>query len=387
MNKEKEISRNAAEITLNRVEKYEQLDAPTPEEREEVFKKKTLELWDRFAVQGLFNPRTGRIDTFTDLDGRGALGLLRRAGILDPENYAIYNRTVEKKSDRSQVISKTVEGKSIVQKKTHKIISYVPAGETIPGAIHIDTGHRDGIVSDEDVSAFFDHHGPESGTDSSATRKVHEALTSLGLLEKDPLLEKAVSFITMIDNGTFPHAEKYFLDFHRTVLGLERFIQFEKLYQFFKDGHQSTDLLSPEELRKYGLDKGSEKQKAIEERSVEEFKQFEKNGFTIPTKNGGKALVAINRRFSGGYLGAAYFGAKVYVIWNPAKKNFFISNNEEGLALHLSQGRNIRGKMWIKPKYDPVPLKISLKEVIQQIAKPDFVPTKQLDEYLKNENK
>lgn len=34
MSKEKEIARKTAEITLKRVKKYEELDAPTSEERE-----------------------------------------------------------------------------------------------------------------------------------------------------------------------------------------------------------------------------------------------------------------------------------------------------------------------------------------------------------------
>lgn len=182
------------------------------------------------------------------------------SGLLDPKNYVVYSRAIEKKSDRSEITTKTVEGQSPVIQKKNKIINYVAAGETLPGMIHIDTGHREGIAVDEDASAFFDHHGPESGLDSSATKKVYEGLTSLGLLRKDdPSINKLVDFVTQIDNGTFPNAEKYFMNFHCTVLGLERFIQFPNLYRFFQDGHQPTDILSRAELRKYGLERGSEK--------------------------------------------------------------------------------------------------------------------------------
>ena len=385
MEKEKHhISREAADITLRRVKKYEDLDASTEEERERIFKEKTLELWDRFVVHGVLNSQTGRIDTFTDLDGRGALGLLRRAGILDPKNYVVYSRAVEKKPYRSEIMMKTVEGQSPARKKSHKILSYVAAGETLPGAIHLDTGNKEGVISDEDASAFFDHHGPKSGLDSSATKKVYETLLSLGLLEQDEALEKTVEFITMMDNGTFPEMEKYFMSFHQTVLGLERYIRFESLYQFFKDVHQPADLLSYQELKKYGLDKASEKQEFLQEKAKQEFRQLERDGFLIGTKVGGKALIVVGRRFSGGYLGAKHFGAKVYIIWSPAEGSFFISNNEENLPLNLSQGENIRGKMWIKPRHDKEPLKISLKDIIGQVAAPDFIPQGELAEYLKN---
>lgn len=120
----------------------------------------------------------------------------------------------------------------------------------------------------------------------------------------------------------------------------------------------------------------------IRKRAEEEYKLMNKDGFVINTKDGGKALIALNQKFSGGYLGAAYFGAKVYIIWNPAQNSFFISNNADRLKIDLAQGKNIRGKMWIKPPHDLEPIKISLNEVIGQIADPNFVPTGKLAEYL-----
>ncbi|MDE2001667.1 MAG: hypothetical protein KGI60_03855 [Patescibacteria group bacterium] len=379
------IPRQAAEVTLKRVKDYEDLNAPTEKEGEEILKKKTVELWDKFAVQGLFNPHTERIDSFTDLDGKGSLWLLRRAGILDPNNAAITTRVIEKKTDRSLITTKGTEDRSSETSRKRKTINYVAAGDTLPGMIHLDTGEREGVVSDEDASAFFDHHGPDSGLDSSATKKVYEALTSLGLLKRDPSLDRMVAFITQIDNGTFPYMETYFPVFHQTVLGLERFIQPQSLYQFFKDRHRPTDRLSNKDLERYGLTKGSEKQKKYEDAAKREFAEAQKNGFVIPTKDGGKALVSINKSFPGGYLGAGFYKCKLYIIWNPSQNNFFISNNTENLPLHLEQGKNIRGKMWIKSRGEEEPLRVTLQSVIDQVAQEGFVPTGALAEYLAGE--
>lgn len=48
-----ENARNAAEITLNKVSSYEELNALTEKEGDEKFNEKTRELWKEFAVSGV----------------------------------------------------------------------------------------------------------------------------------------------------------------------------------------------------------------------------------------------------------------------------------------------------------------------------------------------
>ena len=78
-------SREAAKITFDKVSSWEELNAATLEEADKKFKEKTKETWNDFAVHGVlqFDKKEGKqvLKPFTDLDGMGALGILREAGI------------------------------------------------------------------------------------------------------------------------------------------------------------------------------------------------------------------------------------------------------------------------------------------------------------------
>ena len=93
------------------------------------FKEKILETWQEFAVSGVlqFDKKEDQLvlKTFTDLDGRCALGVLKEAGI-NPAD-----------------------------------LSYVKPGEYLKGAVNLDTGDKFGVVYEEPTyTLYFDHHAP-----------------------------------------------------------------------------------------------------------------------------------------------------------------------------------------------------------------------------------
>jgi len=82
---EKEYARKASEITLNKIDSYDELNAETKEEGDEKFIEKTRELWDKFAVSGVmrFDKELGKMvmRSSPDLDGEAALGILKKSRI------------------------------------------------------------------------------------------------------------------------------------------------------------------------------------------------------------------------------------------------------------------------------------------------------------------
>ena len=69
---EYEMARLGAEITLARVDNFEDLNAETKEKGHEKFKQKTKELWKEFVVHGMLGKdKEGKrvLTNFSDLDG------------------------------------------------------------------------------------------------------------------------------------------------------------------------------------------------------------------------------------------------------------------------------------------------------------------------------
>jgi len=214
--------RQAAEITLNKIKKWEELNADTEKEGDEKFKQKSRELWKNFVTHGRlrFDKKTGEpiIENHTDLDGKISIKLLNMAGFdVDEKN-----------------------------------IEYVaPGGQSKePGKFHIDTGGKDGIVILKDGTVFIDHHGPGSDNNVSAAKFTYEILTGLGLLEKKKYLDDLVNFVTQVDNFKYPEEKKYFKNYFenswRTLLGLYRMASADNLINFFKyRKYKSGKKLSP----------------------------------------------------------------------------------------------------------------------------------------------
>lgn len=337
-------------ITLGRVDKWNDLNASTEEEGNKKFDEQTKKLWKEFAVHGVtgLDKATGEqtILNFTDLDGKVALGLLKLAGI-DTTNT-----------------------------------KYIAPSTNIEGRIHLDVGDRDGIVVEKDgKTVFFDHHSDKSGNTTSAAKLVYEGLTSVGLLKPEKYLDELVNFVTQMDNNTQPDKARLFSEFYRTVIGLQRFMQFDKLLVYFKAGRKPDGILDNGDLKWLGMEQRSLEQKKVVDESFVKLEELGNNGFVINTKNYGKVVVDIGKKLRAGFDAVQGGGYQSYIIWSPEESSFFITSTSP-LDINLEQGVRVRGTMWIKPKHDKEPLKVTLKEILTQLSGSDFNPAGKLKEYL-----
>ncbi|PJA87001.1 MAG: hypothetical protein CO141_01795 [Candidatus Moranbacteria bacterium CG_4_9_14_3_um_filter_42_9] len=364
---EKEIARTGSLITLSRIKNWDELNANTEQDGDAKFLEKTRELWKEFAVHGNLqrDKRTGKMifANYTDLDGKCALGLMELAGI-----------------------------------KT-KDIKYVRSSAYEEGRINLDTGDKEGVVADiEEKTAFIDHHGEKSKSDTSTAKKTYDLLVSLGLLQKTEYLDNLVNFVNQVDNADYPGVEKYFENSWRTIAGLNRFCSFQALKYFFeKDKNPDpTRDLSEEELKKYGFiyvrkgkeaENRSKTQKDIAEKSKKALPEMERDGFIIQSDKYGKICVEVSsgaeKNNPGGYIAAKSYGCNAYVIWNADSKSFFVSTDRE-LQEAFSQGKKIRDRMWIKPMHDKSELTATLSEILGKMTGGKFAPIGKLKEYLNN---
>lgn len=329
-----QFSREAAKITFDKVSSWEELNAVTLEEADKIFNKKIQETWKEFAVSGVlqFDKKEGKqvLQPFTDLDGRSALGILKEAGI-DVSN-----------------------------------LTYVRPGESVKGAINLDTGDRFGVVYDESTyTAYFDHHAKETREVTSTAEIVYKTMVELGKLEKTEVMDRLVDFVTKIDNRQFPSEE--FLKSAKTILGLQRDLDFDKLLAYFKEHTSPTEDLSPEEFEKYGLKDSADKQQKTVDEAMKTLERMEKEGKIIDTKYG-KIVVNENNELKVG-ASAAYIKFDGIINLTPGK-SFAITLkekdfSEEELRSKLGdkfQGKIIRGKMWLYNEAEP--LNISKEELI-----------------------
>ncbi|BCX15887.1 MAG: hypothetical protein KatS3mg098_116 [Candidatus Parcubacteria bacterium] len=333
-----QYSREAAKITLDKVSSWEELNAATLKEADEKFKEATKKYWKEFAVSGVlqFDQKEGKqvLRPFTDLDGKVALGLLRMAGI-DTTN-----------------------------------LKYVKPGEYLEGAINLDTGDKFGAVYEEPTyTAYFDHHAPGAKEVTSTAEIVYKTMADLGLLEKSPALDRLVQFVTAIDNRRIPPEE--FLRSWKTILGLQRSLDFDILYAYFQEHESPTEELTLEELEKYGLGKAALEQKKIVEESMETLERMEKEGKVIDTFYG-KVVVNVNNELRVG-SSAAYVKYDGIINFTP-QKSFAVTLkdrdfDEERIKNKLGnkfQGKFIRGRIWIYNDKDP--LVLSLEEIIEALS-------------------
>ena len=365
-----ERSRKIAEIVLEHPEfKYSDIEAPTSQETREKFNRRALEIFSKIevVVHGMEarDRETGeqRLAQRGDMDGEAALGLLRMA--LKQAGLKI------------------------------KEVTYVQKGATgLGGKMLIDTGGKNGIVieknKDGTVTIYFDHHSPEFSTEpTSATQLMYEGLTASDLLQEEPYLNNLVEFVTQADNLTWPDSyyEKY-QDYDKMLVGLWNHVQFAHLEQFFKDGKSPTDILTPEEIAKYNLQKSSEAQKLKIKKSLEVLPDLEKAGFVVETEKYGKILIDFGRRLPNGTIAAKYRGYDGYISWHPNDTGFFITVPGKDIAEDFGQGVKVRGSMHLKnPKYDPSPRTLTLTEVLNKMSGGKLKPKGLLKKYLDFEKK
>lgn len=332
-----ERSREAAKITFDKISSWEELNAATLQEADEKFKAATKKYWQEFAVSGTlqFDPKENKqvLRPFTDLDGRCALGILQEAGI-----------------DTSK-------------------LAYVRPGEYLQGAINLDTGDKFGVVYEEPTyTAYFDHHAPSTKEITSTTEIMYKTMVDLGMLQKSEALDRLVKFVNDIDNRRLPSVE--FLKSAKTLIGLQRDLDFKKMLEYFKDHESPTEELTPEEFEKYGLRESAEKQQRIVDESMATLARMEAEGKVIQTRYGSIVINENNELKTGS--SAAYVRHDGIINFTPGK-SFAVTLKEKDIDEELVirrlgnkfQGKIIRGKMWIYNEKDP--LKISLEEIIDAL--------------------
>jgi len=331
-------SRNATQITLNKVSSWEELNAATKQEGDEKFSEATKKLWDEFAVSGVlaFDKEKGErvLKPFTDLDGNSALGILKQAGI-DTSN-----------------------------------LTFVKPGESVEGAINLDTGDKFGVVYNEDTyTTYFDHHEKGKKEVTSTAEVMYKTMVDLGMLEKSEEMDRAVDFVTKIDNRQFPPEE--FLRSAKTLLGLQRCLKIEQLLEYFKDHESPTEELTPEEFEKYGLKEAAERQQKIVDEAMEMLSEIEREGKVVQTSYGSVVINEDNELKVGS--SATYIRHDGILNLTPGK-SFAITFKEKdidevAIREKLSdrfQGKIIRGKMWIYN--DDEPLKLTKEELIEALG-------------------
>jgi|GEM_PF-1101077 len=362
----KEVHARVHRVTATRVKSPGELEVPTDTEKQRIFLEKSREVWKQFAVHGIFivDKFSGKRKLLnrTDLDGGAALGILKMAGF-----------------DTSDVL-------------------YVKPGESVPGRIMVDTGYQSGLIVEDNGTAFFDHHGKDSNKASiSAAKLVYRVLAETGFIERTPVLDALTKFITQVDNQTHPDlkTKEFWENSDKTILGLYRFMTFEKLLQFFQDGHSPSDVLTKEQLIEYSptiqgqgkgappehkLLKGQEEQRRNINQSKEKVHQLEQDGFVINTKYG-RLVVDIGKKLAGGQLVTRAYDYDGYLIYNPDAQSFFVGINHGKFDFTPPQGVIVRDTMWIKPD-DGKPLQLVLKDIINVIGAKDAQPSGKLREFV-----
>lgn len=246
-------------------------------------------------------------------------------------------------------------------------------------------------------TVIFDHHGPYSNRNTSTTKIVFEVLKKFGLLKfeddnEEDICGRLVDFITKMDNARLEeYSAKDFEQSHRTVLGLNRWLTFENLLAFFKEGRTETDVLSPQELKKYRLIYSFQPRegKRVEvnraeyqlnniERVSKRISELEKNGWVFSDQERNKFLIDLNGE--AGTLGpwaSAIKGYRGIIRYSPERNGFSVMfNSEYDLKKFedLPQGVGVRGGMFFLPM-DREKLLVNLDDIIARIA-PNFVPQK-----------
>ncbi len=294
-----------------------------------------------YAVHGLmqFDPSEGKLvlKNKTDLDGMGALEILRIAG---------------------------------AEIKDENII-YVKPGEFVTGAINVDTGCKLGFdYSADNDTVIFDHHSDDAGNNTSATQEAYTSLVEMKLIEKNETLDRTVDFITKIDNRKFEAEE--FLRSGKTILGLQRDLDFSKLFLYFSEHENPCEELTPTEFKEYGLEEAALKQQKLVDESMSTLETMENEGKVFDSEFG-SILINVNNELKAG-SSAAYVNHDGIINFTP-EKSFAVTLkdakfDQEKLESRLGEkfvGKIIRGNMWIYN--DEEKMNLMVDDLINSIKK------------------
>ena len=282
----------------------------------------------------------------TDLDGKCALGLLSLVGAcINNEN-----------------------------------VLYINPGEILPGAINVDTGCMDGFNYDaNNDTVIFDHHSENSGNNSSATEKVYQTLIELKQINHNETLDRVVDFVNKIDNRKYPPEE--FLNSSKTVLGLQRNINFPISYLYFCDHESPNETLTTEELEEYGLLDAAEKQQAVIDESIEKLIEMEANQSYF-LSDYGRILINRDNELKVG-SSAAYLKFEGILNITPGK-SFALTLRDGVLDEQKIRnkfgdnfvGKFIRGNMWIYN--DSESLQLTTWQIIDKLKTNEYLERKEL---------
>lgn len=278
------------------------------------------------------------------------------------------------------------------------------------------------------ATGWIDHHGPLSGSDSSATKFVYEALKSLDLIDFDKLsiktrskqikiteeeLDRFVEFVSINDNKAYPQEfyNSFFDKSSQNMFGLADDVDDPVgLLRFIHDGHDPVNYrLTSQDQTDYGLVKTKwntdpitkVKQRRLDLASNERFQKLEEireklekltkpeAGCTYTHQTLGKVFV--NPGESLGKLATDAIIAMGYdtiINWNYDRDTdaagFSISTRNGGTRdLNLSFGMPIRDKMWITPStHRGRSMPFGLGELLKEIFGANFEPAGGLKDYI-----
>ncbi len=337
---------------------------------------------ETLATHGIF--QGGRLQKFSDLDGKACIALFKMAGINVSESGA-----------RSR-------------SKGGVALTYVEPGAAVEGGINVDTSGKEGVVFDPETGTLYmDHHGGESRSDTSAAELVYDTLWRCGLIEPTMELEAAVAFVTAKDNGMMleyglqemglennrEEMRRMFMQSGRTLAGLSDFVQFEELLKMYQSWVKDPEsvwgmcfdspyrVMTDEELKQIGFrgkgktlfDRAVERDRAVQQ-SAETVLRLNEEGWAFNSEKYGRVLVDNKRQVGLGAEAALALGFDTYVIWNKEENSFVIQSTRD-LEIELPQGIKVRDRMWLK-KRDDEPLTVTLGDLTASLGlKPDEVGT------------
>lgn len=267
----------------------------------------------------------------------------------------------------------------------YKMVTFVPKGKELAGAVHIDTGGKPKLTMEEDGSIFFDHHSSEKGPSTSATAIVYESLTKAGLLKKEAWLDNFSKFVTEIDNLDYPIDENFLKnDWWRTPYGTYKALPLSFITKLFQEGRDPRQPFAEDEAKKIIVKESKGKKitlwdiclnnkglMRISLNGIEEAKQRVQQGQVKPeSAELGKVLLNIvetNRdpktgqlkqrnKIPLGFTAAKALGFDTYALWSFASNSFFLTSQTNKLAAAFKRLHEafpavqlIRGTMVINP--------------------------------------
>lgn len=405
-------SRKLAGLTLSRVENVNDLAAESKEEgmrryddlakrkgdKRGIFAGEFYTHWNRNGLETKVTGKDGKIDPatlFSDLDSKAAMALWALAGVDVGE------------------------------------LRMGPKGSMAEGKVAVDTSELDGsgsnfgkvkpdlageVSMDEQLNyeqtGWQDHHGKESGPDSSAAKRVYEDLVLDGKLQREPYLDKFVQFVTEIDNLSFSQTRDQYLESYKNLYGLGSFIPPDRLgnlIDFFKNGGDPRKELTEEEKKSLGITKtfqiegkngkkipggtldNSLKRQDYIINSLSKLDELVKpgRGMVVETSGRyGKILVDIREKKEEiNTIPEAAFacGYDTYLFWSPVTNSFILSSRygfPENFS--LSAGKRMRN-MWISPE-SKKELNLPLKDVLYKLCEDkEFEPEGEIKRYINDE--